>query len=215
MTDGAALPLALSDLVAQLRDRSLLDATDHVRARVRRRLRSGVGLRRARDRAAHRRTPTRPSSRWGPGIVGTGDPARVQRHRGRARARRRHRARRRADRVPARVVRRPAGAPPRACRTTARPRSRSRPASRALVPVPCVGGEPRSGCSAPTSRPPGIADRHEIVDVPPIGIVDLLEAHGLHVIVDGPARGRRSRAVRSRRRGRRRRRHARRSSVSS
>ena len=112
MTDGAALPLALSDLVAQLRDRALLDATitcghafggDY----------EAVSVYSALAVARHIVARRRDDRRDGAGHRRHRDPARVQRHRGRAGARRRDRARRCADRVPARLVRRPARAPPR------------------------------------------------------------------------------------------------------
>ena len=62
MTDGAGLPLALSDLVASLRDHRLDRRHHHVRARVRRRLRGGLGVLGPRGGAPRRRTPTPRSS---------------------------------------------------------------------------------------------------------------------------------------------------------
>ena len=79
MTDGAALPLALSDLVATLRDRGLVDTTitcghtfggDHEAVNVY----SALD-----DRPARRRAPTSPSWRWAPASSGpaprSGSPA--------------------------------------------------------------------------------------------------------------------------------------------
>ena len=140
MTDGAALPLALSDLVAELaRPRRCIDATitcghafggDY----------EAVSVFSALAVARHVADADVAVVAMGPGIVGTEHPARLQRHRGRARPRRGGRARRRADRRAARVVRRSARAPPSASRTTARPRCGSRAASACVVAVPCVGG---------------------------------------------------------------------------
>ena len=112
MTDGAALPLALSDLVAQLRDRELLDAAitcghafggDY----------EAVSTYSALAIARHIVHADATIVAMGPGDRGHRDPARVQRHRSRSGARRRDRARRSPHRVPPRVVRRPAGATPR------------------------------------------------------------------------------------------------------
>ena len=112
MTDGAALPLALSDLVWQLRERGLLDSTitcghafggDY----------EAVSVYSALAVARHIIARRRGDRRDGAGHRRHRDPARVQRHRGRAGARRGRRPRRRADRVPARLVRRPARTAPR------------------------------------------------------------------------------------------------------
>ncbi len=92
MTDGAALPLALSDLVAELRRRELVDATitcghafggDYEAVSVYSAL--AVARQIARRRRGRRRDGTRHRRHR--------DPARLQRHRGRPRARRRRRAR--------------------------------------------------------------------------------------------------------------------------
>ena len=119
MTDGGALPIAISDLVWRAARAGPRRRDRHVRARVRRRLRSGLGARRARDRPPRRRGADAVVVAMGPGSAGTGDPARVQRHRGRTRARRGRRARRHAR--SRRCARRSPirGRATAACRTTA------------------------------------------------------------------------------------------------
>ena len=64
MTDGAALPLALSDLVADAARPRPHRRHGHLRPRVRRRLRGGVGVLRARGRPARRRRRRRGGRRW-------------------------------------------------------------------------------------------------------------------------------------------------------
>ena len=193
MTDGAALPLALSDLVAQLRDRELLDATitcghafggDY----------EAVSVYSALAVARHIAHADAAIVAMGPGIVGTATPARVQRHRGRARARRRASG---------------LGGVPIACLRVsfADPRPRHRGvshhsataltiATRGRVLDPGAARRRRRGaaCCAPTSRRRASTDRHELVDVAPAGIVELLRAPRSARRVDGPARGRRSRS---------------------
>ena len=141
---------------------------DHVRARVRRRLRSGVGVQRARGRAAHRRTPTRRSSRWGRASwaprPGSGSAAS------------------RSGRCS--TPRSGLGGVPIACLRVsfADPRERHRGLShhsataltiatrgRALIPVPTRRRRRGTRSCAPSSRRPGSRDRHELVDVPPVG----------------------------------------------
>ena len=94
MTDGGALPIAISDLVWQLRERQSARRDDHMRPRVRRRLRSRLGPRRARGRAPCRGEADAVVVAMGPGGAGTANPARLQRHRGRPGPRRRDRTRR-------------------------------------------------------------------------------------------------------------------------
>ena len=139
MTDGAGLPIALSDLVADApRAAGSLDATDHVRARVRRRLRGGLGVLRARGGAPRRARRRRGRRRWDPAssapTPGSGSAA----SRSVRSSTPPHALGGVADRVPARVVRRRARPPRRASRTTAPPRCASRPASRVLVAVPAA-----------------------------------------------------------------------------
>src|SRR5215211_4896053 len=85
---------------------------DHLRPRVRWRLRSGVGVLRA-GGGTSRRGRRRRDRRDGARDRGDQHAPRVQRSGGRFDPRRRGRARRRADRVPAGVVRRPPRPPPR------------------------------------------------------------------------------------------------------
>jgi Protein of unknown function (DUF3866) len=182
MTDGAALPLALSDLVAQLRDRELLDAAitcghafggDY----------EAVSTYSALAIARHIVHADATIVAMGPGIVGT------------------------ATRLgfsgievgPALDAATGLGGLPIACLRVsfADPRVRHRGVShhsataltiatraRALVPVPCVGGEHEDVIRADL-RATGLADRHEIVDVPPIGVIALLESLDLHVVSMG------------------------------
>jgi Protein of unknown function (DUF3866) len=182
MTDGAALPLALSDLVAQLRDRELLDAAitcghafggDY----------EAVSMYSALAIARHIVHADATIVAMGPGIVGT------------------------ATRLgfsgievgPALDAAIGLGGLPIACLRVsfADPRVRHRGVShhsataltiatrgRALVPVPCVGGDQEDAIRADL-RATGLADRHEIIDVPPIGIITLLESLDLHVVSMG------------------------------
>ena len=111
----------------------------HVRARVRRRLRGGLDLLRARG-GAPRRTRRRRRRRDGTGHRRHQHPARVQRHGGRSDPRRRARARRGGHRLPADVVRR-----------------RARPSRRAVAPQRhrTAPGHPRAraGRGAGARRP--------------------------------------------------------------
>ena len=182
MTDGAALPLALSDLVAQLRDRELLDAAitcGHAFGGDYEAVSTYSALAIARQIVHADATIVA----MGPGIVGT------------------------ATRLgfsgievgPALDAATGLGGLPIACLRVsfADPRVRHRGVShhsataltiatraRALVPVPCVGGEHEDVIRADL-RATGLADRHEIVDVPPIGVIALLESLDLHVVSMG------------------------------
>ncbi len=178
MTDGAALPLALSDLVAQLTDRSLLDATitcghafggNYEAVSVYSAL--AIARRIVRADAA--------VVVMGPGIVGT------------------------ATRLgfsgievgPVLDAAIGLGGRPVACLRVsfADPRPRHHGLShhtataltiatrgRVQIPVPCVGGDEERTLRADLARC-GVTSRHELVDVPPVGIVELLGSHGLHV----------------------------------
>jgi Protein of unknown function (DUF3866) len=55
---------------------------------------------------------------------------------------------------------------------------------RALIPVPCVGGA-EERILRDELESTGLADRHDLVDIPPIGIVDLLESLEVHVVSMG------------------------------
>jgi hypothetical protein len=182
MTDGAALPLALSDLVAQLRDRSLLDATitcghafggDY----------EAVSVYSALAIAKHIIGADAAVVAMGPGIVGT------------------------ATRLgfsgievgPVLDAAAGLGGVPIACLRVsfADPRVRHHglshhsstaltiaTRSRALLPLPLVGGEEERVLRAEL-RESGLAERHEIVEVAPVGIVRLLRAHNLPVVSMG------------------------------
>ena len=163
MTDGAGLPLALSDLVAALRDRGLIDATityghafggDY----------EAVSVFSALVVARHVADADVAIVAMGPGIVGTNtrlgfsglevgpilDAAAA--------------LGRRADRVPAGVVRRPARPPP---RPLAPQRHRVAPRD----PRPRAGRRSRASAAtrrracAPTSHERASTTRHDIVDV--------------------------------------------------
>ena len=182
MTDGAALPLALSDLVAQLRDRELLDATitcghafggDY----------EAVSVYSALAVARHIARADATIVAMGPGIVGT------------------------ATRLgfsgievgPVLDAAFGLGGVPIACLriSFADPRERHRGVShhsvtaltiatrgRALIPVPTVGGGAERTVRADLETS-GLADRHELVDIAPVGIIDLLASHGLNVVSMG------------------------------
>ena len=182
MTDGAALPLALSDLVAALRDRELLDATitcghafggDH----------EAVSIYSALAVARHIVGADAAVVAMGPGIVGT------------------------ASRLgfsgievgPVLDAATGLGGVPIACLRVsfADPRPRHRGLShhsataltiatrgRALVPVPCVGGDEERTLRAALSAT-GLTIRHEQVDVEPVGIVELLAQHDLSIVSMG------------------------------
>jgi hypothetical protein len=182
MTDGAALPLALSDLVAALRDRALLDATitcghafggDY----------ETVSVYSALAVACHLVGADVTIVSMGPGSVGTAtrlgfsgievgpvlDAASAL-----------------------------AGSPIAALRVSfADPRERHRGLShhsataltvatraRVLVPVPCVGGDAERILRADLAVS-GIADRHELVNVAPVGAAELLTSFGLDVVSMG------------------------------
>jgi Protein of unknown function (DUF3866) len=182
MTDGAALPLALSDLVAQLRDLSLLDATitcghafggDY----------EAVSVYSALAVARHIADADATIVAMGPGIVGT------------------------ATRLgfsgievgPVLDAAHGLGGVPIACLRVsfADPRERHRGLShhsataltiatrgRALIPVPTVGGEEEMILRSELASS-GLSERHEIVDVPPVGIIDLLESLDLKIVSMG------------------------------
>ena len=96
MTDGAALPLALSDLVARARATGRSSTPPITCGHTFGGDYEAVSVYRALAVARHIAHADAAVVAMGPGIVGTDDPARVQRHRGRPGARRRDRARRRA-----------------------------------------------------------------------------------------------------------------------
>src|SRR4051794_605307 len=182
MTDGAALPLALSDLVAQLGDRELLDATitcghafggDY----------EAVSVYSALAVARHIAHADATIVAMGPGIVGT------------------------ATRLgfsgievgPVLDAAHGLGGVPIACLRVsfADPRERHRGLShhsataltiatrgRALIPVPGVGGEEEATLRAELALS-GLADRHELIDVPATGIIELLESLGLDIVSMG------------------------------
>ena len=55
---------------------------------------------------------------------------------------------------------------------------------RALIPVPCVGGEEETILRDELASS-GLAERHELVDVPPTGIIELLDSLDLHIVSMG------------------------------
>jgi hypothetical protein len=182
MTDGAALPLALSDLVAQLRERDLLDATitcghafggDY----------EAVSVHSALAVARHIARADAVAVVMGPGIVGT------------------------ATRLgfsgievgPVLDAASGLGGIPIACLRVsfADPRERHRGVShhsitalgvatrsRVLLPVPVVGGPEEKEIRADLARA-DLDRRHDVVEVEPVGIIELLSTHGLHVISMG------------------------------
>ncbi len=178
MTDGAALPIALSDLVANLRERDLVDATitcghafggDY----------EAVSVYSALAVARHVVGADAAVVVMGPGIVGTGtrlgfsgievgpvldavtglagDPIACLRV-SFADPRPRHQGVSHHTLTTLRV----------ACR------------SRVTIPVPAVGGEDEARIRDDLETG-GISSRHELVDVVPIDIVDRLTAHGLQI----------------------------------
>jgi hypothetical protein len=182
MTDGAALPIALSDLVAALRTRNLVDAT----------VTAGhafggdfeaVSVHSALAVARHIAHADAAVVVMGPGIVGTatrlgfsgievgpvldaanglgGQPIACLRV-SFADHRPRHRG----------VSHHTATALSLACR------------SRVLVPVPTVGGTEEATLRADLVDS-GIAARHDLVDVAPVGIVERFTRHELHVVSMG------------------------------
>ena len=186
MTDAGALPIAISDLVWELRERGLVAAT----------VTSGhafggdyeaVSVPGALEVARHRAGADAIVVAMGPGSAGTGTrlgfsgievgPA--------------------LDATTAL-----GGRPIAALRVSfADPRPRHRGVShhsitalsvathtRVRVAVPCIGGEEEQTIRADLAAA-GIDTRHETVDVAPVGIAALLEARGLHVESMGrPAR---------------------------
>jgi hypothetical protein len=178
MTDGAALPLALSDLVANLRASELVDATvtcghafggDY----------EAVSVYSALAVARHVIGADAAVVVMGPGIVGTntrlgftgievgpvldaatglqGDPIACLRV-SFADERPRHQG------VSHHTL------------TTLRLATRSR----VTIPVPAVGGEEEARIRADLAEG-GVADRHELVDVAPVGIIDRFAARGLRI----------------------------------
>ena len=182
MTDGAALPLALSDLVAAMRERAMIDATitcghafggDH----------EAVSVYSALAVAKHVVHADATVVAMGPGIVGT------------------------ASRLGFSGIEVGpildaaiglAGVPIACLRVSfADPRPRHRGLShhsatalsiatrgRALIPLPTVGGEEEQILRADLETA-GLTDRHELIDVPPVGIIDLFEQHDLAVVSMG------------------------------
>jgi hypothetical protein len=182
MTDGAALPLALSDLVAQLRDRGLLDATitcghafggDY----------EAVSVHSALAVARHIAHADAAVVVMGPGIVGTAtrlgfsgievgpclDAAAG------------------LDGVPIACLR-VSFADPRERHTGVSHHSITALSiatrSRVVLPVPRVGGECEKRIRADLAGA-GLDLAHEVVDVEPCGIVEQLAAHGLHIVSMG------------------------------
>jgi hypothetical protein len=182
MNDGAALPLALSDLVWQLRERNLLDGTvtcghafggDY----------EAVSVYSALAVARHVIHADATIVAMGPGIVGT------------------------ATRLgfsgievgPVLDAAIGLGGLPVACLRVsfADPRERHRGLShhsataltiatrgRVRIPVPRLGGEFEAVLRSELEST-GLAARHDVVDVEPIGIIALLEANGLHIVSMG------------------------------
>jgi hypothetical protein len=182
MTDGAALPLALSDLVWQLRERSLLDSTitcghafggDY----------EAVSVYSALAVAKHIVHADAAIVAMGPGIVGTA-------------------TRLGFSGIEVGPVLDAAiglqGVPIACLRVSfADPRERHRGLShhsataltiatrgRALLPVPRVGGE-EERILRDELETSGLADRHDVIDVDPSGIIALLESHDLHIVSMG------------------------------
>jgi hypothetical protein len=182
MTDGAALPLALSDLVAAMRERKLIDATitcghafggDH----------EAVSVYSALAVAKHVVHADATVVAMGPGIVGT------------------------ASRLgfsgievgPILDAAIGLGGVPIACLRVsfADPRPRHRGLShhsatalsiatrgRALIPLPTVGGEEEKALRSDLETS-GLTDRHQLIDVAPAGIIDLFAELDLEVVSMG------------------------------
>lgn len=178
MTDGAALPIALSDLVATLRERGLVDATvtcGHAFGGDF----EAVSVYSALAVARHVVAADAAVVVMGPGIVGTGtrlgfsgievgpvldavtglqgDPIACLRV-SFADERPRHQGVSHHTLTTLRL----------ACR------------SRVTIPVPTVGGDAEARIRTDLDRG-GVASRHELVDVPPIGIIDRFAAHDLRI----------------------------------
>ena len=185
MTDGAALPLALSDVVATLRDRGLIDATvtcghafggDY----------EAVSVYSALAVARHVIKADAAVVVMGPGIVGTGTRLGFSGIEG----------------GPVLDAVTGLGGDPIACLRVSfadeRPRHqgvshhtlttlRIACRSRVTIPVPAVGGEEEARVRADLAAA-GLDARHDLVDVPPIDIVARLEAHDLRISsMDRPA----------------------------
>lgn len=178
MTDGAALPLALSDLVADLRSRELLAATitcghafggDY----------EAVSVFSALAIARHVAAADVAVVVMGPGIVGTGTRLGFTG----------------IEVGPVLDAAAGLGGEPivalRVSFADPRPRHQGvshhtlttlRIATRSAVtvPVPCVGGEEEARIRADLATP-GVGDRHRLVDVEPTGILDHFARHGLAV----------------------------------
>jgi hypothetical protein len=178
MTDGAGLPLALSDLVAALRRRGLIDATvtcghafggDH----------EAVSLFSALAVARHVCGADAAVVAMGPGVVGTGTRLGFSG----------------IEIGPALDAATAVGGQPLAClrASFADPRPRHQGLShhsatalrlacrsRVTVPLPLVGGEEEARLRADLAAA-GLDARHEIVGVEPPDVVALFAAHGLSV----------------------------------
>ena len=178
MTDGAALPLALSDLVADLRDRALLDATitcghafggDY----------ESVSVFSALAVARHVAHADATVVVMGPGIVGTGTRLGFTG----------------IEVGPILDAAAGLGGRPIACLRVsfADPRARHQGVShhtlttlrlatqsRVTIPVPAVGGEQEARIRADLAAA-GLAARHDIVTVEPPDVLALFAAHGLEI----------------------------------
>jgi hypothetical protein len=182
MTDGAGLPLAMSDLVAGLRARSLLDATvtyghafggDYEAVSV---FSALVVARRVADGDVA-------IVAMGPGIVGTNtrlgfsglEVGPVLDAAG-------------ALGGIAVACLRVSFADPRARHVGLSHHSatalRLATRSRVLVPVPCVGGDEEARLRSDL-RDAGVDVRHQLVDVAPIDVLELFAAHGLDIVSMG------------------------------
>ncbi|MBM3693738.1 MAG: DUF3866 family protein [Actinobacteria bacterium] len=182
MSDGAGLPLALSDLVAALRDRDLLDATvtyghafggDY----------EAVSVFSALVVARHVAEADVAVVAMGPGIVGTNTRLGFSG----------------LEVGPILDATTALGGVPIACLRVSfadpRPRHlgvshhsltalRLATRSRVVVPVPCVGGAAEARIRADLAEA-GIADRHDLVDVAPPDALGLLAAADLSVVSMG------------------------------
>jgi hypothetical protein len=178
MTDGAALPLALSDLVADLRDRSLVDATvtcGHAFGGDF----EAVSVYSALAVARHVVEADVAIVVMGPGIVGTGTRLGFTG----------------IEVGPVLDAAAGLGGVPIACLriSFADPRERHRGVShhtlttlrvalrsRAVVPVPALGGDEEARILADLDSA-GIRERHDVLSLPPIGIVDRFTEQGLAI----------------------------------
>ncbi len=178
MTDDAALPLALSDLVAELLDRKLLDATVTA-GQAFGGMWEAVSIPSALTVAAHATHADIIIVAMGPGIVGTGSTLGFS-----------------GSELGAVLdwATRLNGTAIGTLRTSfADPRERHRGLShhcatayglamhtRAQFPFPCIGGEEEALIRADLESS-GLAEQHTIVEMPPVGIVELFERHALTV----------------------------------